>query len=98
MISDFRCILLMDFVLYTDKESSTTVVIETMDSSVACSVTTPYYRCCVPMCNNDSRLNTSGQVTFHDFPTDKTKRKEWIQKIQRDKEADFHVSTFVVSN
>ncbi|XP_078329896.1 uncharacterized protein LOC111117364 isoform X3 [Crassostrea virginica] len=82
-----------------DKESSTTVVIETMDSSVACSVTTPYYHCCVPMCNNDSRLNTSGQVTFHDFPTDKTKRKEWIQKIQRDKEADFHIlsSTVVCS-
>nr|XP_022312403.1 uncharacterized protein LOC111117543 isoform X2 [Crassostrea virginica] len=79
-----------------DKESSTTVGIETMDSSVACSVTTPYYRCCVPMCNNDSRLNTSGQVTFHDFPTDKTKRKEWIQKIQRDKEADFHISSSTV--
>ena len=68
-----------------------------MDNSVACSVATPYYRCCVPMCNNDSRLNTGGQVTFLHFPTEKTKQKEWIQKIQRDKEADLHVSTFVVA-
>lgn len=36
-------------------------------------------------------------MTFLHFPTEKTKQKEWIQKIQRDKEADFHVSTFVVA-
>ncbi|XP_046583676.1 uncharacterized protein LOC124290869 [Haliotis rubra] len=40
--------------------------------------------CCVPMCTNDSRYDTEGQLSFHRIPAEKNLRKEWLVKIRRD--------------
>ena len=47
--------------------------------------------CCVPQCQNNRAKNISN-LTFHQFPSDKSIRKQWIVKIRRDLGKSFQVS------
>ena len=38
--------------------------------------------CCVPNCTNDARYDP--KLSFHHFPQDPQRRKQWIAKIRRD--------------
>ena len=49
------------------------------------------YRCCVAGCNNDSRYtdkiikrnHVEGDLKFHYFPKDESKRNEWVNQVSR---------------
>lgn len=58
----------------------------------AYSSTGTAYHCCVSLCYNDSRYDNNRELSFHKFPTDKIKRKEWIIKIRRDVGQSFKIS------
>lgn len=54
----------------------------------------PY--CCVPHCCNSGIKVKKGDinVTFHHFPKDEVRKKEWIIGIRRDEGQDFKVCVF----
>ncbi|XP_067010640.2 peroxynitrite isomerase THAP4 isoform X2 [Anabrus simplex] len=39
--------------------------------------------CCVPFCTS-SRKKNNGKLSFHEFPVDQDKTKEWLKAISRD--------------
>ena len=47
--------------------------------------------CCVPQCQNNLAKNIPN-LTFHQFPSDKSIRQRWIVKIRRDVGKSFQVS------
>lgn len=47
--------------------------------------------CCVPQCQNNRAKNIPN-LTFHQFPSDKSIRKQWVVKIRRDMGKTFQVS------
>ena len=47
--------------------------------------------CCVPQCQNN-RAKKVPNLTFHQFPSDKFIRKQWLVKIRRDVGKTFQVS------
>ena len=46
--------------------------------------------CCAPQCQNNRAKNISN-LTFHQFPSDESIRKQWIVKIQREVGKSFEV-------
>ena len=54
--------------------------------------------CCVPSCRNSSARKEEreqlglSKVSFHSFPSDKKRKKEWIAKIKRDSGAKFNLT------
>ena len=47
--------------------------------------------CCVPQCQNNRSKIIPG-LTFHQFPSDQSLRKQWVVKIRRDVGKSFKVS------
>ncbi|XP_048743288.2 uncharacterized protein LOC125656743 [Ostrea edulis] len=55
------------------------------------TATAPYH-CCVPCCTNDSRYDKERHLSFHKFPVDSRRRKQWIFKIRRDLGPKFRIA------
>ena len=49
--------------------------------------------CCVNFCTNDKRNESGKDLSFFNFPSNKTQRLQWIAAIKRDEGPLFKVST-----
>ena len=48
--------------------------------------------CCVNSCTNDKRNESGKDLSFFNFPSNKTQRSQWITAIKRDEGPLFQVS------
>lgn len=49
--------------------------------------------CCVPECNQKGYKDEKNEkISYFNFPTDKTRRKQWLHAIRRDEGKDFRVT------
>ena len=49
--------------------------------------------CCVPECNQKGYKDEKDEkISYFNFPTDKTRRKQWLHAIRRDEGKDFRVT------
>ena len=48
--------------------------------------------CCVNSCTNDKRNESGKNLSFFNFPSNKTQRSQWITAIKRDEGPLFQVS------
>ena len=54
--------------------------------------TSDHSHCCVPECTSDKRYDIENKLSFHAFPTETSRKQEWIHKIRRDPGKYFKVS------
>jgi len=49
--------------------------------------------CCVPECNEKGYKDEKNEkISYFNFPTDKTRRKQWLHAIRGDERKDFRVT------